>query len=563
MHTLETDVLVIGGGGAGAMAAYEASKHGVSVTMALKGRPQRCGSTIMAPGAIAGVGDWHVPGDSRDIHFNDTIKGGSFMGEQTLVRIMVEESPDLILELERIGALWEREEDGRTYSLRIDGGHSYHRCPFLEDRTGREMLRALTSTLQKRHVRILPDVFILSLARGDNGIAGAIGLRTEDFEPFLLRSKAVILACGGGGNLYLNTSTPTGVTGDGYALALEAGADLMDMEFVQFYPLGFLYPNSLRGALGALLYYIHLRNSQGERFMEKYDPERLELSTRDRVARAMYTEVKEGRGGPHGGVFADMTSHEPGFIARMQPALFETYHKIGVDPEKDYLEVAPTCHFFMGGVKIDKNWQSNVSGLFVVGENAAGVHGGNRLSQNALAELLVSGCRAGRTAAQYAAASSQVPVDPREARTPLEVANQIVARDEGIRPVVLRNRLRQLMWEKVGVFRTETDVRGALMDIEQIEADLDRQCLALKSRRYNQELIEALENRFLVKVAKCVAQAASLRTESRGAHYLDDYPKADNKKWLKHLVIHQKENKLQIGTAPVDLAEISPEEGVS
>ncbi len=182
------------------MAAYEASKHGVSVMIALKGRPQRCGSTITAPGAIAGVGDWHVPGDSKDIHFTDTVKGGSFFGEQDLVRIMVDEAGELILELERIGALWEREEDGQTYSLRIDGGHSFHRCPFLEDRTGREMLRTLMGTLQRRNTWVLPDIIILRLLSTDNQIAGAVGLNLETCEPVMLRAKAGILACGGAGN---------------------------------------------------------------------------------------------------------------------------------------------------------------------------------------------------------------------------------------------------------------------------------------------------------------------------------------------------------------------------
>ncbi|MCK4402296.1 MAG: FAD-binding protein, partial [Dehalococcoidia bacterium] len=294
MHNFDTDVLVIGGGGAGAMAAYEASKHGVTVTMVLKGVPERCGSTIMAPGAIAGVGDWHLPGDSRDVHFRDTVKGGSFLNEQRLVRILVEESPDLILELERIGALWQRENDGQNYSLRIGGGHSFHRCPFLEDRTGREMLRTLVGELRKRNVKILSNVIILKLLNNGDNIAGAVGLDIETCEPVLLRAKAIILACGGAGNLYLNTSNPTGITGDGYALALSAGAVVMDMEFVQFYPLGFLFPHSLRGALAALLYYIHLRNNKGERFMEKYDAAHLELSTRDKVARAIYTEIKEG-----------------------------------------------------------------------------------------------------------------------------------------------------------------------------------------------------------------------------------------------------------------------------
>jgi succinate dehydrogenase/fumarate reductase flavoprotein subunit len=559
MHNFETDVLVIGGGGGGAMAAYEASKHGVSVTMVLKGRPQRCGSTIMAPGAFAGVGDWHVPGDSRDIHFADTVKGGAYMGEQRLVRLMVEESPELIVEMERIGALWQREPDGKTYSLRIDGGHSFHRCPYLEDRTGREMLRTLFGTLKKRNVRILSDIMILKLLKDSDRVCGAVGLNMATCEAVLLRAKAVVVACGGAGNLYWNTDNPTGVTGDGYALALEAGAALMDMEFVQFYPLGFCFPDSLRGALGGLLYYLHLLNSKGERFMQKYDPERLELSTRDRVARAMVTEIREGRGGPHGGVFGDMTYHEPGYIQRMQPALCETYNKFGIDPEKEYVELAPTCHFFMGGVKVDENWQSTVSGLLMVGESGAGIQGANRLSQNALAELLVSGNRSGRAAAGHAAASDLEDIDPAAAIGAVNVAGRMLRRRKGIRPIALRNRLRHLMWEKVGVFRSENSLNSARSELEEIRRELENQALNLTTKNYNQELVEGLENYFLVTTAECVITGALQRAESRGAHFREDYPEPDNENWLEHLVLQKRDRQLQIERIPVDLGEIHPD----
>ena len=333
----------------------------------------------------------------------------------------------------------------------------------------------------------------------------------------------------------------------------------MDMEFVQFYPLGFLFPNSLRGALAALLYYLRLRNNKGERFMEKYDPDRLELSTRDRVARAIFTEIKEGRGGPHGGVFADMTYQEPGFIARMQPALYQTYQKIGVNPEKDYLEVAPTCHFFMGGIRVDLDWQSTVPGLFAAGENVAGIHGANRLSQNALAEVLVSGTRAGKSAARSAAEVALPPADPKEALAVVEPAFRMLKRDKGLRPIALRNRLRRLMWEKVAVFRREPELKSALRDLEEIGNDLEHQSLPLKSSHFNQELLEGLENHFLVQAARCVTEAALRRTESRGAHYRDDYPETDNRNWLKHLVIRQKGNELAFDSTPTDLSEIRPE----
>lgn len=560
MYNYSTDVLVIGGGGAGAMAAYEASKHGVKVTMVLKGYPQRNGATLMAPGAIAGVGDWHVQGDSRDLHFQDTVKGGAFMNEQNLVRIMVEKAPELILEMERIGALWQREKDGETYSLRIDGGHTYPRCPFLEDRTGREMLRTLFGELEKRNINILANIIILELVTERGKVTGAIGLNLQNSETVLLRAKSVILACGGAGTVYQNTDNPADVTGDGYALSLGAGADLMDMEFVQFYPLGFLYPDSLRGVLAGLLYYVQLINNKGERFMSKYDPERLELSTRDRVARAIFYEVREGRGGPHGGVFADMTYQEPGFIARMTPALAETYRKIGLDPEKDYVEMAPTCHFIMGGIRVDDNWQSTVVGLYAAGENTAGIHGANRLSQNALAEILVSGSKAGSSAAEFAANTIHSPVNPQVVQRIAKLTEDLIAQDEGIRPVDWRNRLRKLMWENVGVVRSESGLREAVVELKKLKSDLFKQKLTIKSRHFNHELIQALENHFLFTVAQSISEAALQRTESRGAHFRNDFPKEDNENWLKHLVLRQNAGRLEFDTVPVNLNELKPEE---
>lgn len=559
MQCYSVDVLVVGGGAAGMMAAYEASKHRVSVAVVSKGRLERSGSTVMAPGAIAGVGPWHAPGDSPDVHFRDTVEGGAYLNEQTLVRKLATHTPELILELEQIGALWQREPDGETYSLRVDGGHSYPRCPFLEDRTGREMLRALHGVLRKRHVRVIEDVMVTRLLCVDGRVAGAVGYDLAHGEAVLLRAKAIVLACGGAGMVYQNTSNPTDVTGDGFALALAAGAALMDMEFVQFYPLGFLFPDSLRGALAGLLYYVHLRNKDGERFMLRYDPERAELSTRDRVARAIYNEVREGRGGPRGGVFIDMTYHEPGYIARMQPALTETYHKQGLDPEKDWLEIAPSCHFFMGGVKIDANWASTLPGLFVSGETGAGVQGANRLSQNALAELLVSGYFSGRSAAADAAGRAQAALDPACAQQEADAVTRLLARADGVSPGALRSRLRGLMWEHAGVYRTAAGLRQALDGIEALRAQLDAQCLQQKNPCWNIELREALENRFLVETAACIAQSALLRTESRGAHYRDDYPQTDQKNWLRHVVLTKREDGLAVDLQPVDLCEIKPE----
>lgn len=561
MQNYETDVLVVGGGAAGMMAAYEAGKQGARVLLALKGAAERCGSTVMAPGAIAGSGSWCEAGDSPDLHFADTVKGGAYLNEQSLVRKLAESAPALILELESIGALWQRDEGGDNYLLRVDGGHSYPRCPYLEDRTGREMLRALHGELRRRNVTLREHIIITRLLTESGKVVGAAGIDLSNSESVLIRAKAVVLACGGAGMLYQNTSNPADLTGDGYALALQAGAQLMDMEFVQFYPLAFLFPASLRGALAGLLYYVHLRNKDGQRFMEKYDPERMELSTRDLIARAICQEVKEGRGGPRGGVYIDMTYQEPGFIRRMQPALAETYAKQGVDPEKDWLEVAPSCHFFMGGVRVDADWASSLPGLFVAGETGAGLHGANRLSQNALAELLVSGHFSGANAAAYAAANAMASIDPSAAvQDSAGLLEAMLERDQGIRPLQWRAQLQQLMWEEAGVYRSRVGLEKALRELQRLKEQLPLQMAVNKSRRFNLELRQGLENRFLLQTAECVVNAALQRQESRGAHFREDFPQQDDQGWLQHLVLNLTAAGLQISKQPVDLKEIRPDQ---
>lgn len=536
-NMLVTDVLIVGGGAAAAMAAYEVKKQNVDVVIVSKGIPQHSGATVMAPGAIAGVGPWAVEGDSQELHFQDTLKGGYDLNDKKLVEILVKESPDLILELEKIGALWQRDESGENYALRIDGGHSFARCPFLEDRTGREMLRALFGEVAKLQVPVHANIVILKLLVSNGQSAGAIGFDIAKGSLLVIRAKTVILATGGAGNVYSHTSNPTDVTGDGFSLALDVGAELMDMEFVQFYPLGFVRPASLQGTLGALLYYVQLRNSKGERFMSKYDAERLELSTRDRVARAMIKEVEAGAGGPNGGVYADMTYHPSGYLARMQPGLVKTYSKIGIDPEKEWLEVAPTCHFFMGGLRVDTNWQTNVPGLYAIGECAAGVHGANRLSQNALAEVLVSGARAGRAAAAIVAEKSLLPVEADAVQRVENRLKSFFAAKRGIGPHKLRSRLQNAMWDYAGVIRSAESLQKALAEIKCVKSLLSSQTCGIRAYQYNQELVEGIENYFLAATAEAIIQSALQREESRGGHYREDFPDRDDVNWLAHVII--------------------------
>ena len=554
MRRIECDVLVVGAGGAGLMSAYEASKHGVRVAVVTKGKAARSGATVMAPGAISGVGDaWKQPGDSRPLHLQDTVKGGSFMNDQSLVKLLTEEAPSLILELEQMGALFQRTETGESFALRIDGGHSYPRCPYLEDRTGREMIRAMLGQLYRLNIPLYEEIMVTSLLQEQGRVVGAVGFSLVDLEPVLFECRAAILASGGAGELYENTDNSTDLTGDGYTLAYRAGATLRDMEFVQFYPIGLLNPPSLKGVLGALLYYCRLYNSKGERFMEKYDTERLELSTRDRVSRAIVSEVREGRGTPLGGVYCDLTFQPPGFIASMTPALYRTYRSAGFDPEKQRFEVAPTCHFFMGGVRVDTGWSTDIPGLFAAGETCAGMHGANRLSQNALAEILVSGHHAGKSAAHFAWSNRPVSIHPNVISPLQDQIGSMLASQDGNRPAQVRKRLKHLMWTHVGVIRDEKGLKAAQQELEELSAAPI--LLQDKGTLRNRELLLAFENLNLLETARLIVAAALARKESRGAHYRSDYPAQDDQNYLQNICIRGDSSEL----VPVSLKYERPE----
>jgi len=541
------------------MSAYFAAKNNARVIVVNKGRIQRTGATIMAPGAISAVDDrWKQEGDSKTIHFEDTVRGGSFLNDQEMVKSLCEKSPELVLELERMGALFQREADGVSYKLRIDGGHRFPRCPFLEDRTGKEMLKAMVGALRKLHVPFLENVMVTRLVREKGCVVGAVGVGTQTGDPVVLESKAVVLATGGGGTIYENTDNPIDLTGDGYALALDAGISLRDMEFVQFYPVGFLFPPALKGMLAGLPYYCRLYNAPGERFMENYDPERLELSTRDRVSQAIMREVRAGRGTPRGGVYMDMTYQEPGFIARMTPALYATYRNIGIDPEKERVEVAPTVHFFMGGMEVDSKWSTELPGLFGSGEVCGGMHGGNRLSQNALAEILVSGMVSGEEAAKYASRAPSSSIDPGEALLEARKIEEILGARGGEAPSTLKRRIRQVMWEHVGVFRTEGSLDRALEEISCISSLPVR--ITQKDRYLNRELLEAMEIRNMVKTAEAVIRSALCRKESRASHYREDFPATDTPNFLKNFLVRQGRNGLEVHEKKVNTKYLQPEE---
>jgi fumarate reductase (CoM/CoB) subunit A len=417
------------------------------------------------------------------------------------------------------------------------------------------------SEILRRKIPIVEDTMVLRLLMDDGQAAGAVGVNLFTAEMVGFKAKAIVLATGGAGNIYPFTTNPADVTGDGYILALGAGAELVDMEFVQFYPLGLIFPKSLKGMLAGTFYYSRLLNAQGERLMKYYDS-RLEMSTRDIIARAIYSEIQKGNGTPRGGVLCDMTYNPPGFIKKQLPALNDFYLKIGIDVEKQMVEVAPTCHFFMGGIRVNEEWRSMIDTLFAAGEAAGGVQGANRLSQNSLADIMVSGGRAGDAAGQEAKRRTSFRrINEGQIEEEQESVEELFARknNDNLGPRKVKTHLNRLMWDFVGLIRSGEGLKKTLADFKRMEEeDLPRITLATTSRRYNREFIETLELSNLLRVAKAVSTPALQRDESRGAHFRQDYPKWDNRNWLKHLRISQGNGTLRLSEVPVNLSEMKP-----
>src|SRR5437764_9506613 len=410
----EHDVLIIGAGGAGLRAAIEALAQGASVGVVSKSLLGKA-HTVMAEGGIAAAMANVDTKDNWRTHFGDTMRGGKFLNNWRMAQLPAQEAPDRVRELEQWGALFDRTDDGRILQ-RAFGGHSFKRLCHVGDRTGLEMIR----TLQDRGVQMGIDVYmectVTRLLTDSGRVSGAFAYWRENGRFVVFKAKSIVLATGGIGKAYPITSNSWEYTGDGMALAYEAGAECVDMEFVQFHPTGMVWTPGVQGLLvteavrgeGGIL-----RNKTGERFMERYDPKRMELSTRDVVARSIYTEVKEGRGSEHGGAFVAISSKPPDHVKQKLPSMYHQFKELAdVDITKGPMEVGPTCHYMMGGVRVDaETAQSTVSGLFAAGEAAAGLHGANRLGGNSLSDLLVFGRRAGLAASQHANKSAAVSID--------------------------------------------------------------------------------------------------------------------------------------------------------
>jgi succinate dehydrogenase / fumarate reductase, flavoprotein subunit len=561
------DVVVVGAGGSGLRAAIEARLHGKKTAIISKSLFGKA-HTVMAEGGCAAAMGNVNPHDNWQVHFRDTMRGGKFLNNWRMAELHAKEAPDRVWELEAWGAVFDRTKDGKI-SQRNFGGHEYPRLAHVGDRTGLEMIRTLQQkvvALQQADaaelgdpeamIKVFAETTITELIKDADGrIAGAFGYFRDTGRFAAFEAPAVVLATGGIGKTYKVTSNSWEYTGDGHALALRAGAKLLNMEFVQLHPTGMVWPPSVRGLLvtesvrgdGGVL-----TNSEGKRFMFNYVPDVFraqyaeteeeadrwytdpdhnrrppELLPRDEVARSINSEVKAGRGSPHGGVFLDIASRRPAeYILQRLPSMYHQFKELAdVDITKEPMEIGPTAHYVMGGVEVDPDTgAASVPGLYAVGEVSGGMHGSNRLGGNSLSDLIVFGRRSGLGAAEYISALPARPVVPEAAlASAAALALKPLERAEGENPYTIHGELQTIMNDLVGLIRRESEMKTALVELDKLRAR-EAQVSAPGGRAYNPGWHLALDLRNMLEVAECVAQSALERQESRGGHTRDDYP---------------------------------------
>jgi len=553
-ETREHDVLIIGAGGAGLRASLEALAQGASVGVVCKSLLGKA-HTVMAEGGIAAAMANVDAADNWKTHFRDTMRGGKFLNNWRMAQLHAQESPDRVRELEQWGALFDRTENGDILQ-RAFGGHTFKRLCHVGDRTGLEMIRTLQDRGVQQGIDVYMECTVTRLLTDSGRVAGAFAYWRETGRLIVFKAKSIVIATGGIGKAWRITSNSWEYTGDGMALAYEAGAELMDMEFVQFHPTGMVWPPGVQGILvteavrgeGGIL-----RNKAGERFMEKYDPKRMELSTRDVVARSIYTEVKEGRGTEHGGAYLDI-SHKPAeYVKKKLPSMYHQFKELAdVDITKGPMEVGPTCHYMMGGIRVDaETTQSTILGLFAAGEAAAGLHGSNRLGGNSLSDLLVFGRRAGLFAAEYAKRASPAPIDSVQIEQAEKELLAPFSSTGAESPYAIHRDLQEVMQNLVGIYRTKEDLQRALVELEKLKA-LAAKAGVEGSRLFNPGWHLSYDLRAMFIVSEAVTHSALARTESRGAHSRIDYPNLDTVWEKKHNIIVRESGAMKRRESPVE-----------
>ncbi|HEY8732153.1 MAG TPA: fumarate reductase/succinate dehydrogenase flavoprotein subunit, partial [Candidatus Limnocylindria bacterium] len=572
------DVIVVGAGGAGLRAAVEASAGGARTALICKSLLGKA-HTVMAEGGIAAALGNVWKEDNWRVHFRDTMRGGKLLNNWRMAQLHAQEAPDRVLELEEWGALFDRTKDGLILQ-RDFGGHRYARLAHVGDRTGLEMIRVLQQHAVHKGIDVYMECNLQRLLIDGGKIAGAFGYWRESGKFVLFGARAVVLATGGIGKSWKITSNSWECTGDGIAMALDAGADLIDMEMVQFHPTGMVWPPSVRGLLvteGVRGDGGTLKNNQGKRFMFDYIPEFFRADTadnereadawyddksnrrtpdllpRDEVARAINTEVKAGRGTPHGGVYLDIASRRtPEFIKRRLPSMYHQFKELAdVDITTTAMEIGPTCHYLMGGVRVDpETAAATVPGLFAAGEVAGGLHGANRLGGNSLSDLVVFGRRAGAGAAAYASRTNARAVDDAQVE---EAARSMLAPFEGEggeNPYTVHLELQETMQSLVGIIRTEAELKQALGKLDELSGRLERVTVE-GNRQFNPGWHLALDLRSMLTISKVVARSALMRQESRGGHTRDDFPKTDPEWGKKNVVTRKRNGQLELTPEPL------------
>ena len=516
--TIMCDVLVVGAGGAGCRAAIEAANRNLDVIIISKELLGKAHTAMAEGGYNVSLGNVD-PDDNPETHFKDTIVGGNYLNNQKLAEILVEQASRRVFDLEDMGAVFDRTPEGKI-AQRTFGKQSWRRTAYASDRTGSEIMVTLTEAIRKTSVRVFDEVFATRLLVTDGKIAGvcAVDLKYGDYLVF--RAKSVVMATGGAGRIFKVTSNAQLDVGDGYGMAYEAGCDMVDMEMIQFHPTGMVKPESARGRLvteavrgegGILL------NSEGERFMHRYYPQVMELAGRDQVARSIMTEVLEGRGSPDGGAYLSIAHLPRSIIEFRLESMIEQFEDAGVDIRNEPMEVSPTAHHFMGGIKIDVDASTTIPGLYAAGECTGGVHGGNRLGGNALADTQVFGAISGESAAEYAKNHAHLGVNHDEVLEEFQRLEAMLSRKEGISPADARDELTELMWSKVQIFRKEEDLQEAVNELRRIEKEVVPNIkVDVPLKRFNPGWHQAIEFVHMVTTARMVAEAALMRKGSRG-----------------------------------------------
>lgn len=559
---ITTDILILGTGGAGLMAALHAHWRdpAVEVTLVSKGLLGKSGCTRMVQGGYNVVLN---PRDSIQAHFEDTVRGGAFLNDQDLAWTLVNDAPRIVLELEnRIGCLFDRAADGRIHQKAF-AGQTFDRTVHKGDLTGIEIMARLRDQVLHAGTRCLEETRGLELLTGEDGrrVIGAVLLDMRRGSYITVKSRAVILATGAGPLMYQRAACAQEKTSDGTAMAFRAGAHLMDMEMVQFHPTGLVVPGSrLNGALleeGLRGAGAHLFNGLGERYMERYDPGKKERSTRDRVSRAGFMEISQGRGTENGGVWLDVSHLGAEFVETNFTGMRDRCLRIGVDLARERIEVCPTAHFNMGGVRINRDGFTNLAGLFAAGEDSSGVHGANRLGGNGVAESTVFGARVGEVAAQWIKDADLVGPRQAQIEAATNEADRFLAQSRGESPFALREELGRIMWERAGIVRDGGGLERALEEI----AALKERAVGIAApggRAFNPGWQQALDMRNLLAASELICRSALKREDSRGAHYRGDFPKPDDANWLKNIYLARDGNGFRMWTEPVKLERLKP-----